>query len=54
MKNKLLKLMVLAGLLSTLLACMAPHQQLKSVTTPGELQKPNGCVMQSGYCKPAV
>ncbi len=53
MKRLFSSLVILVALSASLIACSAPHQPLKLHTMPGEPQKPNGCVMQAGHCKPA-
>jgi len=52
MKKPLLFLVMSFALATGLLACSAPHHPLKVQATPGQVQKPNGCVMEAGYCKP--
>ena len=53
MKNTTFFLLTIVTLSVNLFACSAPHQPLKVHHAPGQPQKPNGCVMQAGQCKPA-
>lgn len=53
MKKSIFSLVITIALMTSLLACSAPHQPLKVHTIPGQPQKPSGCVMEAGHCKPA-